>query len=52
MAEVFRVTHAVEHTDEDGNVSYDWSDDKAASVMVNMFISVMKIFHIRLFHSK
>ena len=51
-AEVFRVTHVVEHTDENGNVSYDWLEDKATSVMVNMFISVMKIFHIRLFHNK
>ena len=38
MAEVFRRTHAVEHTDDERNVTYDWSNDKAASVMVNMFI--------------
>lgn len=38
MAEVFRHTHAVEHTDDEGNVTYNWADNKAAGVMVNMFI--------------
>lgn len=39
MAEVFRHTHAVEHTDDEGNVTYDWADDKAAGVMVNILIN-------------
>ena len=38
MAQLFTATHAVEQTDEDGNISYVWSDAKAQSVMVNMFI--------------
>ena len=38
MAEVFRCTHAMEHTDDEGNVTYNWADKKAAGVMVNMFI--------------
>ena len=38
MAEVFRDTHVVEQTDEEGNVSYEWTDDKSRSVMVNMLI--------------
>ena len=38
MAELFKVTHAVESTDEEGNVSYVWTDDKAESTMVNIFI--------------
>ena len=35
MAELFKATHAVERTDEEGNVSYEWTDDKSQSVMVN-----------------
>ena len=35
MAELFKATHAVERTDEEGNVSYKWTDDKSQSVMVN-----------------
>ena len=38
MAELFTATHAVEQTDEEGNVSYTWTDAKSKSVMVNMFI--------------
>ena len=38
MAEVFRRTHAVEHTDEERNVTYEWADSKSAGVMVNMLI--------------
>lgn len=45
MAEVFRVTHAVEQTNDDGNVTYEWTDAKAESVMVNMFIRNDNVSH-------
>ena len=38
MAEVFMATHAIEQTDEEGNVSYNWLDDKSRSAMVKLFI--------------
>ena len=38
MAELFTAMHAVEQTDEEGNVSYAWMDAKSKFVMVNMFI--------------
>ena len=52
MAELFKVTHAMERTDEEGNVSYEWTDGKSQSVMVNLFILNIYIFFCLILFSK